>query len=288
MPWINERARGNLRLHHARRRINYPVNCRINLRVNCCRGMRRRRNQSKPGHREPGALPTRTKTRDLDRTRSRILKAALAEFAANGLAGARCDHIARRASVNKRMLFYCFGSKERLYREILRRKFSERAAFFESAPAHLADAIVYWYEAFSSDVELVRLLQWESLGIGGGQLVGERERRHYLKRTLARLRRAQTQRLVPPEVDLTQLQISIIALTAFPLAFPQMTRLASGLAPTDLRFRRKRLEFLRWLGERLSSGSGLPGPTKTATTSGKTSGHHRASRSAGDAQRPNA
>jgi hypothetical protein len=32
-----------------------------------------------------------------------------------------------------------------------------------------------------------------------------------------------------------------------------MTRLASGLAPTDPRFRRKRLHFLRWLGERLSS-----------------------------------
>src|SRR5207245_1455803 len=92
-------------------------------------------------------VPTRTKTRDLDRTRARILKAALAEFAANGLAGARCDEIARRAGVNKRMLFYCFGSKESLYREILRRKFSQRATFFESAPDDLASAIVFWYEA---------------------------------------------------------------------------------------------------------------------------------------------
>ncbi len=194
------------------------------------------------------------KTRDLARTRERILKAALAEFAANGLAGARCEDIARRARVNKRMLFYCFGSKEALYREILRRKFRERASLSESVPNDLGRAILHWYEAFSSDLEWVRLLEWEALGNGRGALVGEEERRQYLKRTLDNLRRAQTAGLMPKQLDLTQLQISIIALTAFPLAFPQMTRLATGLAPTDPRFRRKRLQFLRWLGERLSSG----------------------------------
>jgi AcrR family transcriptional regulator len=195
------------------------------------------------------------RTRDLARTRERILKAALCEFAANGLAGARCEDIARRARVNKRMLFYCFGSKEELYREILRRKFSQRATIYESVPGDLGRAILHWYEAFSSDLEWVRLLEWEALGNGAGELVGEQERRQYLERTLDSLRCAQMDGLVPKNLDLTQLQISIIALTAFPLAFPQMTRLASGLAPTDPRFRRKRLQFLRWLGERLSSGS---------------------------------
>jgi TetR/AcrR family transcriptional regulator len=193
------------------------------------------------------------RTRDLARTRERILKAALSEFAANGLAGTRCEDVARRARVNKRMLFYCFGSKEELYREILRRKFSQRATLYESVPSDLQRAILHWYEAFSSDLEWVRLLEWEALGNGTGELVGEQERRQYLERTLISLRRAQMDGLVPKNLDVTQLQISIIALTAFPLAFPQMTRLASGLAPTDPRFRRKRLQFLRWLGERLSS-----------------------------------
>ena len=196
------------------------------------------------------------KTRDLERTRARILKAALAEFAANGLAGARCEDIARRARVNKRMLFYCFGSKKILYREILRRKFSQRAEFVESAPDDLGSTILHWYDAFSSDIELVRLLEWEALGNGREQLTGEAERREYFKRTTARLRRAQAKGLIPAEVDLVQLQISVIALTAFPLAFPQMTKLASGLSPTDPRFRRKRMQFLRYLGERMSSKSG--------------------------------
>jgi TetR/AcrR family transcriptional regulator len=210
------------------------------------------------------------KSRDLARTRERILKAALAEFAASGFAGARCENIARRAGVNKRMLFYCFGSKEELYREILRQKFSQRAILYKSVPSDLPRAILHWYEAFSSDLEWVRLLEWEALGNGTGELVGEQERRQYLERTLNSLRRAQMDGLVPKNLDLTQLQISIIALTAFPLAFPQMTRLASGLAPTDPRFRRKRLQFLRWLGERLSSKTVTrPSAPGTVSASGK-------------------
>jgi TetR/AcrR family transcriptional regulator len=193
------------------------------------------------------------KTRDLARTRERILKAALTEFAAKGLAGARCGEIARHAGVNKRMLFYCFASKVNLYREILRRKFTERAIFFESAPDDLAATMLQWYEAGSGDFEWVRLLEWEALGTSGNKLVGEEARQDYFKRTLARLRRAQQNGRIPNEVDLVQLLLSMIALTVFPLAFPQMTRLASGLAPTHPRFRRKRFEFLQWFGERLSA-----------------------------------
>jgi len=53
-------------------------------------------------------------------TRSRILDAALSEFAANGLAGARTEQIAQSAGVNKALLYYYFESKEKLYRRRLR------------------------------------------------------------------------------------------------------------------------------------------------------------------------
>jgi TetR/AcrR family transcriptional regulator len=52
-------------------------------------------------------------------TRNSILKAALHEFANFGLAGARVDAIARRAGVNKQILYYHFGSKEDLFRATL-------------------------------------------------------------------------------------------------------------------------------------------------------------------------
>jgi TetR/AcrR family transcriptional regulator len=57
----------------------------------------------------------------------RILDAAALEFSERGYAGARVDRIARRARVNKAMLYYHFGSKQALYRALLRRIFSRAA-----------------------------------------------------------------------------------------------------------------------------------------------------------------
>src|ERR1700736_5374517 len=48
-------------------------------------------------------------------TRTRILDAALSEFSAHGLAGARTERIATAAGVNKALLYYYFESKEKLY-----------------------------------------------------------------------------------------------------------------------------------------------------------------------------
>ena len=66
--------------------------------------------------------------RDPEATKARILAAALREFSAKGISGARVDAIAARAKVNKRMLYYYFESKEGLFREILRRRLHERSA----------------------------------------------------------------------------------------------------------------------------------------------------------------
>src|SRR5579864_9465094 len=50
-----------------------------------------------------------------EKTRAAILKAALEEFSHEGVAGARTDEIARRAGVNKALLYYYFKDKEDLY-----------------------------------------------------------------------------------------------------------------------------------------------------------------------------
>ena len=72
-------------------------------------------------------------------TRERILEAATGEFAARGLAGARVDAIAERASVNKRMLYHYFGSKDALFTAVLERAYAdirsrEDALDLEGAP----------------------------------------------------------------------------------------------------------------------------------------------------------
>src|SRR5256885_15669550 len=57
--------------------------------------------------------------RNPERSRERILDAALEEFAANGLDGARVDAIARRAGLNKQLISHHFGGKEALYRAVM-------------------------------------------------------------------------------------------------------------------------------------------------------------------------
>jgi TetR/AcrR family transcriptional regulator len=74
----------------------------------------------------------------------RILAAAAAEFAARGFAGARVDRIARRARINKAMLYYHFASKQGLYRAMLRQTFSrvaDQLAAIAAADAASADKI---------------------------------------------------------------------------------------------------------------------------------------------------
>lgn len=181
------------------------------------------------------------------------MRAALAEFAAKGFAGARTEAIARRARVNKRMLYYCVGPKQALYREVLRRKLAERSESVESTPPDFGRALIHWYIAGSSDRQWIRLLEWEALGPRRSRMVAERERRALFKKALASLRTSQRRGELPAGVDLTQLFISIIALAAFPVAFPQMTELCAGRMPDDARFQRDRRRFLHWLAARVSS-----------------------------------
>ncbi|HLI63557.1 MAG TPA: TetR/AcrR family transcriptional regulator [Terriglobales bacterium] len=71
------------------------------------------------------AEPRRGSRRQPERSRNAILNAALAEFAREGLAGARIDAIAEAAGVNKALLYYYFADKEALYDAILDRFFAE-------------------------------------------------------------------------------------------------------------------------------------------------------------------
>ena len=56
-----------------------------------------------------------------------ILDAATEVFAEAGFAGARMDEIARRAGVNKAMIYYRIGDKEALYTEVLHDVFGDTA-----------------------------------------------------------------------------------------------------------------------------------------------------------------
>jgi AcrR family transcriptional regulator len=57
--------------------------------------------------------------RDADRSQLAILGAARDEFHEHGLGGARVDRIAERASVDKKLIYYYFENKDKLFQAVL-------------------------------------------------------------------------------------------------------------------------------------------------------------------------
>jgi TetR/AcrR family transcriptional regulator len=185
------------------------------------------------------------------RTRERILASALREFSDKGFAGARVDRIARRARINKRMLYHYFGNKASLFREILARKVRERSVWAVTAPADAAESLAFWFESACRDRDWVRLMEWEALGLTNGAEFGDAERRSAFKKGVGQVRARQASGLLRADVDPGHLLLAMVALTTFPAAFPQFTRLLTGLWPTDRAFVTRHTAFLRRLSDGL-------------------------------------
>ncbi|MEX0923757.1 MAG: TetR/AcrR family transcriptional regulator [Rhodovibrionaceae bacterium] len=78
-----------------------------------------------PNRKAEKTVAKREARRSPERTRERILKAAISEFSGKGPGGARVDTIARRSGANKRMIYHYFGSKEGLFLAALERTYGE-------------------------------------------------------------------------------------------------------------------------------------------------------------------
>jgi TetR/AcrR family transcriptional regulator len=188
---------------------------------------------------------SRVAERNPARTRARILSAALKEFAANGFAGARVDAIARRAAINKRMLYHYFGDKEGLFRAVLRRKIAERQAWAENLSGDPAESLSFWFAAACKDADWVRLLEWEGLQRNQEKIIDKEQRLAAVAGGLRRIRQRQARGQLSGEFDPRHLMLAMRCLTMFPVAFPQLTRLIMGRPATDPRFQKEHAAFLK-------------------------------------------
>jgi len=109
-------------------------------------------------------------------TRGRILEAALNEFAANGMAGARTEQIAAAAGVNKALLYYYFESKEKLYAatlEMVSARVRDRsmAVFLrEASPGErLLRAALDHFDRILTQREFQSLMQQEMMRLHKGE-----------------------------------------------------------------------------------------------------------------------
>ncbi len=183
--------------------------------------------------------------RDPERTRRRILAAALKEFSARGFAGARVDGIVCRAKVNKRMLYHYFGDKEGLFRAVLQFKLDERMARFKSyAMSDMAQGVPMLFQHNCEDADWVRLLAWESLQTVGDQVHNEPDRRRRAVYTNALIRRQQAAGTLKVGMKPEYFNLMMSSLALFPMALPQMTRLITGMRADSPKFQREYARFL--------------------------------------------
>jgi TetR/AcrR family transcriptional regulator len=190
--------------------------------------------------------------RDPERTREKILDAATRAFAKDGLAGARIDGIARGARVNKRMLYHYFGSKRGLFEAIVARSARRNRASLDNMGEAPGDLLAAWQVRNSKSLPWIRMLQWEALEAGRGELAAGAERQENAGRIRQRVEGWIASGRAARGLDAGQLQLSLAALTVFPSAFPQITRLITGLAPDDPAFVAERVRFLKRLSALLA------------------------------------
>ena len=114
---------------------------------------------AKPARRSPAPDD---RQRDADRTRQALLDAALEEFAAKGLAGARVSEIAKRAGVNPQLISYYFGGKQGLYEAGLARWHAQEEELYE--PGITLEELAWRYlEIGHRQRELQRVFVRESM-----------------------------------------------------------------------------------------------------------------------------
>lgn len=102
-----------------------------------------------------------------------IIAVATAEFAQNGLSGARIDEIAARTKSSKRMIYYYFGDKEGLYLQALEnayRTVREGEAKLETAglapPEALRRLVEFTFDHHHEHEDFIRMVMIENIHHG--------------------------------------------------------------------------------------------------------------------------
>jgi TetR/AcrR family transcriptional regulator len=189
--------------------------------------------------------------RDSARTRARIIEAAAKEFAGRGFDGVTLAEVARRARLSKQLIHHHFHSKEGLFREVHDMKFRPTVEWQEALPPDPADLFAARFRLRARDVNYVRFLTWEAAS-GPGRKVrvpGYAARQRRVAEYGSAIRLMQLEKKIRSDLDPHLLQLAILALSTYPMAFWQITQLVTGRRPSDPDFQRDWYGFLKRLGQ---------------------------------------
>jgi AcrR family transcriptional regulator len=163
--------------------------------------------------------------RNADRTREKILRAAIGEFATHGYSGARVERIRQRARANTRMIYHYFGDKRRLYVAVLEhvigdlRQAELRLEVDQIDPLEgLLQLFEFTDRHFAAHPELLTLMSGENLL--RGRFLGSTAKPPIISSPLMPLmkqllRRGEREGLIRPGIDPLHLYIVMVALCYF-------------------------------------------------------------------------
>jgi AcrR family transcriptional regulator len=199
---------------------------------------------------------TEERLRDADRSQSTILAAARDEFAEYGLGGARVDRIAERAGLNKRLIYYYFEDKEKLFQAVLEQAYRDireqeanlRLLDLEPATA-VRRLIEFTWNYYLEHPEFMTLLN--SANLHRARHLAESQRARELNSPLvetlaAVLERGRRDGTFRGGVDPVQLYVSIAGLAYFYLS---NTHTLSAIFGRDLMTPKSRSERLSHMTE---------------------------------------
>ena len=178
-----------------------------------------------------------------EQTRAAILKAAIREFASEGVAGARTEAIARAAHVNKALLYYYFKDKETLYGAALDFVFTGLTQHVMQAmkgkvsvPDKVRASVGAHFDFIASNPSYPRMVQQEMMRAGrAGSPHLKRIVERYVRPAFGRLSeviREGMERGEIRKVDPAQVVPSLIALNIFYFSsLPVMRQLTPGVDP---------------------------------------------------------
>jgi len=115
-----------------------------------------------------------------EKTRENILQAAITEFVQQGLSGARVDSIAERTHTSKRMIYYYFSSKDKLYQAVLEKLYgdirhTENALHLGALEpqAAIRRLVEFTFDHHDRNVDFVRIVSIENIHYGQHVLQSE-------------------------------------------------------------------------------------------------------------------
>jgi AcrR family transcriptional regulator len=155
-------------------------------------------------------------------TRTKVLSACKEELETAGFTKFSMEGVAKRAGVNKNVVYRHVLSKEAAIQEAWKSVLQNRIQIQSGEPGTMSDAIKHWLDSNQKQQAFFRLLNEEALL--GGTVILEEERRAYYAKQVEDLRRR-------GDFGSSMDFMVLLSIVSLPFALPHIFELVTGRKP---------------------------------------------------------